>query len=364
MIILTFPKFRNKSKTTPSSLLCLGTLLLAVGLFSCKQENEAPDVSGIKTDVTVRRFDRDFFSMDTTQLQSSLQSLEQKYPAFLPLYFKFFAPVRDIAQQQNLPFGEALLQYLRFIRPLYQDVAKKYPDTRAIEPGLEDNLRYVKHYFPAFRTPAVLTSVESLNPENPDEIYGTTYYQDTLVISLQMFMGKDYPAYDPSRYPDYLRRRFEPSFIVPNSIRAIAGEIYRDTSQTASLVEQMIEKGKQWWLMKKFLPNTPDSLITGYNARQMEWAKQEEGNVWGYINQNESLFSVEQAAIQSYIGEAPFTQTLPHGNSGEGAPGNIGPWIGWRIIDNFEERNKKLSVEQILRTPAKKIFEGAKYKPK
>jgi hypothetical protein len=206
--------------------------------------------------------------------------------------------------------------------------------------------------------------VESLNPENPDEVYGTTFYRDTLIVSLQMFLGKDYDAYDPTRYPDYLRRRFEPHFIVPNSIRAIVSEIYRDTSQAASLVEQMIEKGKQWWLMKKFLPNTPDSLITGYNAQQSRWVEAEEGNIWGYINQNENLFSVEQAAIQSYIGEAPFTQALPHGNNGQGAPGNIGPWIGMRIIEKFEDRNKELSVEQILHTTAKKIFEGAKYKPK
>jgi hypothetical protein len=339
-------------------MLC-GFLLLVLTFVSCGNKNDAPDVSGIKTNVTIHRFDKDFFSIDTTQVQTSLQNVERKYPAFLPLYFKFFAPVRDIAQRQNIPFDEALVQYISFIKPLYYDVEKRYANTGKIKSGLEDNLRYVKHYFPSFRTPVVLTSVESLNPENPAEIYGTAYYQDTLVISLQMFLGKEYSAYDPTRYPDYLRRRFEPEFIVPNSIRAIAGDIYRDTSQTASLVEQMIEKGKLWWLMKKFLPNTPDSLITGYTTNQLAWVEQEEGNMWGFINQNENLFSVEQSAVQTYIGEAPFTQTLP-----KGAPGNIGPWIGWQIINRFEERNKKLTVAQILRTPAKKIFEGAKYKPK
>jgi hypothetical protein len=363
LIIQTFSKFRNKSKTTPLLLVAL-FCLVALCLSACSNEDEAPDVSRIKTDVTIHRFDRDFFLLDTTQLPSSLARLKEKYPAFLPLYFEFFAPVRDIAQQQNIPFEEALLQYYRFIKPLYNAVDKKYGNLTDVEEGLEKNLRYVKHYFPAFETPVVLTSVESLNPENPDEIHGTTYYQDTLIISLQMFLGKDYEAYDPTRYPDYLRRRFEPEFIVPNSLRAIANEIYRDTSESGTLVEQMIEKGKQWWLLKKFLPNMPDSLITGYTAHQTKWVIAEEGNIWGYINQNENLFSVEQAAIQTYIGQAPFTQTLPHGDNGQGAPGNIGPWIGLRILQKFEERNKKLTVEQILRTPARRIFDGAKYKPK
>lgn len=328
-------------------------------LFSCSNKSDAPDVSAIKTDVTIQRFDKDFFSLDTTQLQASLTQLEKKYPAFLQTYFTYFAPVRDIAEQQGIPFDSALIQYFRFIKPMQQSVAQKFPDVAGIEKDLENYLRYVKYYFPQFKVPPVLTSVESLNPENPTEIYGATYYHDSLFISLQMFLGKDYPAYDPTQYPDYLRRRFEPAYIVPNGIRAIAGELYLDSSQSASLIEQMIEKGKQWWLMKKFMPDVADSLITGYTAGQMEALQREEGNIWGHINQAEDLFSISPVTVQTYIGEAPFTQTLP-----QGAPGNIGPWIGWRIIEKFEERSPKLSVQQVLRTTAKKIFEEAKYKPK
>jgi len=334
-------------------------LVLLLAFFSCSDKNDAPDVSDIKMDVTIQRFDKDFFALDTNNLHASLQTIEKKYPAFLSLYFKFFAPVRDIALQQGTSFEDALVEYYRFMKPLATEADKKFSSLDNHEKELEARLRYVKHYFPGFKAPVVLTSVESLNPENPDEIYGTTYFQDTLVISLQMFLGKDYPAYDPTQYPDYIRRRFEPGFIVPNSIRAIVGELYADTSQNASLIEQMIEKGKQWWLMKKLMPGVEDSLITGYTSRQVNDIKREEGNIWGVITQNENLFSIDVEVIKTYLGEGPFTQTLP-----QGAPGKIGPWIGWRIIEKFEEENPDMSVEQILRTTAKKIFQGAKYKPK
>jgi hypothetical protein len=335
------------------------SLVAILLLASCSSEKDAPDVSDIKMDISIQRFDKDFFAMDTTQIRASLQQVERKYPAFLAVYFKYFAPISEIATEQGIPFDNALLQYYRFIKPLAVEADKKFTSLGDIEKNLENNFRYVKHYFPSFKTPVVLTSIESLNPENPNELYGSTYFQDTLVISLQMFLGKDYGAYDPTQYPDYIRRRFEPEYIVPNSIRAIVGELYADTSEGASLIEQMIEKGKHWWLMKKLLPETPDSLITGYTAQQTAALEREEGNIWGVITQNENLFSVEQATIQTYIGEAPFTNTLP-----QGAPGNIGPWIGWRIIQKFEEENRKMTVEQILRTTAKKIFQEAKYKPK
>lgn len=333
--------------------------VILVFLFSCSNDKAKPDVSGIKTDIVIHRFDKDFFALDTNNIQTSLQQIEKKYPAFLSLYFKFFAPVKDIAQQNNLSFDSALIQYYRFIKPLAVAADQKFNDLSEIKSGLEENLRYVKYYFPSFKTPVVLTSVESLNPDNPNEIYGTTYYNDSLVISLQMFLGKDYPAYDPSQYPDYLRRRFETQYIVPNSVRSIAAELYADTSESSSLIEQMIEKAKQWWLMKKLMPDVEDSLITGYSAAQTKDLEREEGNVWGVIRQNEDLFSVNPVTIQTYIGEGPFTRTLP-----EGAPGNIGPWIGWQIIKKFEERNPKLTLDQILHTTAKKIFEEAKYKPK
>lgn len=336
------------------------SLFVAVcALLACTNRQGVPDVSDVKVAVTVQRFEKDFFGMDTTQLQASLQAVEQKYPAFLPVYFKYFAPVKEMAQQQGIAFDSALRQYLHNITPLAADVEKAFASLDRIRSGLDENLRYVKHYFPSFKIPAVITSVESLNPENPGEIYGTTYYNDTVVISLQMFLGKDYPAYDPSQYPDYLRRRFEPPFIVPNCIRAIASGLYADSTEGASLVEQMIEKGKHWWLMKKFLPATPDSLITGYTAQQTADLEREEGNVWGVITQNENLFSIEPSTIQNYIGEAPFTRTLP-----QGAPGNIGAWIGWRIVRRFEAGHPKMSVPEILHTTAKKIFEEAKYRPK
>ncbi|HET7896669.1 MAG TPA: hypothetical protein VFL47_03350, partial [Flavisolibacter sp.] len=121
MIVQTFSKFRNNSKTKPALFFCLSSVVTVVLLFSCRSQDAAPDVSNIQTNVTIQRFDKDFFSMDTLHLQSSLQALERKYPAFLSLYFKFFAPVREIAERNNLSFDEALKEYLRLIRPLYND---------------------------------------------------------------------------------------------------------------------------------------------------------------------------------------------------------------------------------------------------
>src|SRR5688572_1961895 len=221
----------------------LSMIVVLLICISCNNNNEKPDVSNIKTDIQVQRFDQDFFSMDTNNLQVSLDQLLKKYPSFLPLYFEYLSPVNFIVQNHGKSYSEAIREYFANIKPLANAVHKKFNSINEIEEGLEKNLRYVKYYYPEYKLPPVFTTVESLNPEDKTEIYGTTYYNDTLIISLQMFMGKDYEVYDPAVYFDYLRRRFEPEYIVPNSIRSIANVIYKDTSEDASLIEQMIEKG-------------------------------------------------------------------------------------------------------------------------
>jgi hypothetical protein len=330
-------------------------------LISCgNSDKNKPDVSDINMEVKIERFDKDFFSIDTNHVSQDLDRLNQKYPSFLPVYFEYMSPVNFIVQQQGKSYSEAVIEYFRNIKPLYDSTQKKFASAGDIEKGLENNLRYVKHYFPSFKKPAVITSVESLNPENKEEIYGALYFRDTLVISLQMFMGKNFSVYDPTQYFDYLGRRFEPNYIVPNCMRAIAQQLYPGNTETGKLIEIMVEKAKQWWLEKKFMPDTPDSLITGFSKSQADFCKKEEGNIWGSVLQNTSdLYTMDQERIQNYIGEGPRTMDMP-----EASPGNIGQWIGWQIVKKFEEKNPKMSVPDILKTPAGKIFQESKYKPK
>lgn len=344
--------------------LSISPLLICI-LISCNNSNNKPDVSNIKVDVKIDRFDKDFFSIDTNHLDQLLNDLNRKYPAFFPLYVQFLSPIDPMMKQQGKTYEEAVKIFYRTIKPLDDEVEKKYSDLKNVQNGLEKSFKYVKYYYPSFKVPAVVASVESFNPDDPKEVYGTTFYHDTLIISLQMFLGKDFAGYDPVQYPDYLRRRFNEEYIVPNAIRAVANDIYPDTSETESLIEQMIERGKQWFLKAKFLPDAPDSLITGFSGSQTEFVEKNEGNIWTeFLKDTPDPFTVDQERLKNYLGEAPFTQDMPHDLNGNGTPGNIGQWIGWRIVKKFAENNSKLSVKEVLATPAKKIFQEAQYKPK
>ena len=102
-------------------------------------------------------------------------------------------------------------------------------------------------------------------------------------------------------------------------------------------------------------------MKTGYTKQQLAWCKENEGLIWSYIIKNEKdLFTINPIIIQTYIGEAPFTQ----GFSQELSPGNIGPWIGWQIVKKYAGNNPNMKPEEVMKADAKKILDEAKYKPK
>lgn len=120
----------------------------------------------------------------------------------------------------------------------------------------------------------------------------------------------------------------------------------------------MVEKGKYWWLIDQFLPETADSLKTGFTQRQLDWCKNNEGLIWNFFLQND-MYSIDPDFIKNYIGDAPHTQGMP-----DASPGNIGQWVGWQIVKKYVSDHSGITPEQLMRMDGKKIFEDAKYKPK
>jgi len=48
---------------------------------------------------------------------------------------------------------------------------------------------------------------------------------------------------------------------------------------------------------------------------------------------------------------------------GQGSPGFIGLFVGRQIIRKYMSKNSSLTLQQLLQTDPKKIFEESKYKP-
>jgi len=313
-------------------------------------------------ELTVERFEKDLFSLDTTVMRASLSQLSSKYPELTPIFLK------NILGLDSVFYEKGLSLFINRNRFIYESANREYSNFNDVKNEFELAFRYLIYYFPDYKIPKLVTIVgppdalaQTANGEPTPNFLGP----DFLGLSLQFYLGKDFSLYHENYFittiaPQYRSRRFEKNYIVADAMKLITDDLFPDKSSGRGLIEQMIEKGKQWWILDKFLPGAADSVKTGYTEQQLEWCKQNEGLIWNSVITNEKdIYTKDPAVLQNYIGEAPFTQSMS-----PASPGNIGQWVGWQIVRKFAEKNSSISIAEIMNMEAGKILELANYKPK
>ncbi len=329
-------------------------LLVVIGFCRCS-DSHLPDVSGIKMDIAIQRFDHDFFALDTNHLLQSMENLQKKYPYFFSDFVQNIVIAGPV--DTSLDLSTAMAQYLHNTRPIYEAIKDDYKSLSKLEKELKQGFRYLKYYYPEYKTPIVTTYVGLIG----DPSIALT--KDALAIGLQMYAGKDFGAYNTldaqQAFPQYISRRFDGAYIAANCFQNLITDIYPDNTKGKPLIQKMIERGKQWYFLDKLLPGTADSLKTGYTSAQIDWCKKNEAIIWSTLSKNTDLYSTDPITIQNYLGESPKTEGMP-----DASPGNIGQWIGWQIVQVYAEKNSQLNLKQLLATDAGKIFQEAKYKPR
>ena len=339
-------------------------LILFLFFQSCRNE-KSPDVSGIKIDLKTRRFEKDFFALDTGNVMGSLKSLNNKYPEFLRDYCEHILglpPISDTSAQAI----KAVKKFLHDYGPVYDSVKAIFPGTEKMESEITRGLQYVKYYFPSYKTPStVITFIGPMDAyfEGSTAGYGDVITTNALAIGLQLHLGSKFSLYTSEMgqalYPAYISRKFTPSTIAVNSIKNVIDDLFPDQSAEKTLVEQMVEKGKRLYLLGRLMPFAADTLKIGYTDNQLKGCIENEGLILNYFLKNGLLYNNDPSLIKNYIGDSPNTAEF-----GEGAPGYIGLFTGWQIVKKYMEKNASTSLETLMKTDPKKIFEDSKYRPK
>jgi len=232
----------------------IGVAMFAIILTGCSNnEKNIPDVSGINVAVQVNRFDQEFFSIDTNNVEPSINAVNAKYPTLLPIYLENIIGVSDPAGVRT---------FFRLYKPVYDTAQKIYKNFDPVKDELLDAFRFVKHYFPEYVLPAKvvpvvgpMNSIQDLARMGNGDYTPNFLGQDFVGISLQFYLGANFSLYSNEYFisnvaPTYRSRRFAKEYIVADVMKLIVEDLFPDMSKGKPLVQQMIEKGKQWWLLE------------------------------------------------------------------------------------------------------------------
>ena len=325
--------------------------VLVLSLLSCNYQDATPDVTHIKVELEVQHFEDAFFSVDTTKLEASLQTLHSKYPRFTT---DFLSNILELMPQKEVA---DLKSFYKAYQPLYKSSTAIFKKQSEEFNTVKNGLQLVKFYFPEYPLPKKL--ITFVGPINS---FATIITEDAIAIGLQLFMGKDHPLYTSEQgqmlYPAYVSRRFEPAYIPVSAMNAIVMDLYPGQHFGKPLIAQMVELGKKMYLTDHLLPTTADSLIIGYPQKQLDACYANEKNIWAFFVQNDMLYKTDPQLIREYVTDGPFTNAL-----GKDSPGNIGQFVGWQIVKKWVSKNKGISMDSLMKKDPVQLFEESRYKP-
>jgi hypothetical protein len=338
--------------------------LVFILLYACKSSS-GPDVSNINVNLATVRYEKEFFALDTNNLSFALDELYNKHPDFFRDFSQHILGLPPITDS-GLQVMNAIKQFLHDYRPVYDSANQVFGDFSREEKAIVNGLKHVKYYFPNYPLPQKLfTFIGPMDAyfEASTGGYGDVITSEGLAVGLQLHLGPNFSMYNSEMgqalYPSYLARKFAPEYIPVNCMKNIVDDLYPDKSSDKTLVEQMVEKGKRIYLLQQFMPNTPDTLLIGYTKKQLNGCLDNEADIWHYYLANNLVFNNDPSLIKNYIGDSPGTPEF-----GEGAPGNIGMFVGWRIVQKFMDENSSTTLDELMRKDPRKLFEESHYRPR
>ncbi len=322
-------------------------IYVLVMLVSCKQDREHIDVSGIPVDIKADRFEEDLF----TASGENTALMKKKYGDVFDLFcFK----IVELGTTDTLLLKNRLKDFTtnKDVNEIYQNSEKIFHDFTAYDQALTDAFRHFKYYFPGKLIPHVFTFISGFN-------YSVVAADSSLGIGLDMYLGADAKYYPSLQLPRYKTARMRKEYLVADGMRGWIQSEWEEDPAQSDLLSRMVYYGKILYCMNALMPDEEDSIITGYSSSQLKWCNANEKNTWSFLIDEKLLFSNDQNQVAKFINDGPSTNGFP-----KEAPGAIGQWMGWKIVNAYMKNNSSVTLEQLMNsTDGKKILNDSKYKP-
>lgn len=333
--------------------------MFSVLFYQCEwnKNSKILDLSDSNLEISINRFEKKFEALDTNNLINSLHKLRAEDSIFFDTYtiqMMRFGKITDTVS----PVTKSIRTFLtnKNVQELHDSVALAFENTEAIKEELTEAFKYFGHYFPQKQLPKIMTVVSEFG-------YNAVTFDSTyLVFGLDMYLGKNFKYYGSFDFPNYIIKRFEKQYMVPNAMEVIYLEYFgrNELEETKALLYEMIEKGKKLYFLESMMPPKEKHLLVAYTKEQLQWCEDSEVDIWAFYNEKDLFYSKNYMEHKKHIGDGPKTAGMP-----SEAPGNVGSWLGWQIVNQYMENSQgKVSLPELLLTDAETIMNKSKYKPK
>lgn len=335
----------------------LTAVLLVLGTGACKRNRLKVNLSGSDVHLSIKRFEKELFSVSPDSVEQKLPELEENYG----LFFKRFGELIHIGEPEDPTFAGFLRMFLTdtLIRDVYTKTLEVFPDLKNLENTLRRSFRYYHYYFPEKSIPDVITYISGFNASLMID-------EGFVGIGLDRYLDGSVDYYDRLAIPKYMQKKMIPEKIPSDVMYALAqtefpfATVDQDSIIVKNnVISRMIYEGKLLYFVEAMMPRESESLIIGFTPEQIKWCKLNEAQMWAYLIEHKLLFSTDYFTINKLTKDAPFTSYFP-----QESPGRAANWIGWQIVREYMNANPEISLQQLMNnTDYQQILDDSGYSP-
>ena len=315
-------------------------------IVSCKHDNRKVDVSGTSVNAASDRFENDL--ADNCR---NVFFLQHKYGSFFDL---FNYQMLRVGTPDTALLKSRLCDFVNDadISNIYADEKKMYADISGLNEQLSYAFSHYKYYFPEKIIPRIITFISGFN-------YAIVSADSLIGIGLDMYLGSDSKYYPSLEMPLYKIRKMSREYIVADAMRGWAQSEWEADASKTDFISQMVNLGKVQYFIDLMIPEINDTIKFGYTEKQLEWCNSNEQMIWSFFIEHKLLFSTEASLTGKFVNDGPSTNGFP-----KESPGNLGAWIGYRIVKSYMDKHSGISLMQLMaENDYQKIFRESGYKP-
>jgi hypothetical protein len=313
-------------------------------MVSCTKNDYKIDVKKIDLDsYLVNRYEVDLMNIPIDDFDEGLISLSEKYEVFL-------GDLKTDTTGIHLIYEFATDKNVEII---YDECMQVFKDFSQIEKDFEKAFKHIKYYYSDFTPPNIYTYISGFDLDLP-----VFYNGRDLFIAIDMYLGEN-ENYYALGIPNYIIRRMNRDYIVRDCLEQIAKYYNFSNDAYTRLIDLMIYHGKNWEFIKRSLPDTHDTIITGFTYAQLKWCEKNEEDVWKYLISDNTLFTNDLRVMRKLIDDAPYTSFFT-----QDSPGSVCKWIGWQIVHSYTKNNSLDLKELMITVDSEAILNKSGYRPK
>jgi len=323
-------------------------IFLSVTLFSCSHTNRdvpvVPKSKLPKVQLKIHRYGKALFSLDKKNLQAGLKKIK---PEFLPF---LNADLNDTANVNQLYryVADTQIQYV------YHKTMKVFPNLNREQQQLQSAFAHLKYYYPSFSIPRVYSYISDLYYEQP-----VMKQRNSVVIALDDYLGEKFPLYIDLNIPQYHRRCMTKKNMAVDVVRTIYRRDFQQNIRPKTLLDNMMEAGKELYFLDAMLPAVPDTLKICYTQKQLKWMEKNKKEVWAVMVKNRFLYSTNYMLINKMTQPGPFSDGYSHAS-----PPAMAKWFGWQMVRKYMREHPKMTIPKLLKIKdAQTLLEDSGYKP-